>query len=147
MKVAKAKKAPLSGRSCRRKGHNGERKLAQILRASMPEIASEIRRAIQSRMGCEDPDVCGLPGFWLEHKQGKQPNIRAAMKQATKDAKGRAFPAAVIQDDHARHRLVCMHLTDFLRVLRAAYGYTPPLRFGVQGELFDAPLSEAASGE
>jgi hypothetical protein len=111
----------------RRKGRAGEQKLARILRAELPEIAEAIRRGQQSRVGSDDPDVCGLPLFWVEHKCGKLPNIRAALEQAHRGAKGRAMPLAVVQDDRARDRLVCLHLTDFLRVLRAAYGYTPPL--------------------
>lgn len=106
----------------------------------MPEIAPAIRRGLQNRQGADDPDICGLPGFWLEHKCGKQPNIRAALKQAATAAKGRAMPCAVIQDDRARDRLVCLHLTDFLRVLRSAYGYCPPLKFGIQGELFEGEV-------
>ncbi len=127
----------LSGRGRRAKGHAAERKCAQILRSHLPEIASEIRRGLQNRQGGEAPDCDGLPGFWLEHKCGKLPNIRAALAQARTAAKGKAWPLAVIQDDRARDRIVAMDLTDFLRVLRAAYGYTPPLRFGKQGELFE----------
>lgn len=126
----------MTGRMSRNKGRRGEQEVARRLREAMPEIADNVRRGWQSRVGCDDADVCGLPGFWIECKTGKQPNIRAAYKQATKDAKGRAFPCAVIQDDHARDRMVVLSLTDFLRILRSAYGYLPPLSFGVQGELF-----------
>lgn len=126
-----------SGRASRAKGRRGEQIVATILRSHMPEIASAIRRGWQNRLGADDPDICGLPGFWLEHKCGKQPNIRAALKQARTAAKGRCMPLAVIQDDHGRERMAVLNLTDFLRVLRAAYGYTPPLTFGVQGELFE----------
>lgn len=117
----------LSGGGRRRKGHSAERKCASILRSHLPEIASEIRRGLQNRLGGDAPDVAGLPGFWPEHKCGKQPNIRAALRQAKMGAKGRAMPVAIIQDDRARDRLVCLHLTDFVRVLQSAYGYRPPL--------------------
>jgi hypothetical protein len=132
----------VSGLRSRRKGRRGEQQVATILRTSFPELAESIRRGWQSRVGCDDPDVCGLPGFWLEVKTGAQPNMRAAYRQAKADADGRAFPMAVIQDDRARDRLCVIGLSDMCRILRAAYGHTPPLKFGVQGELFEAPESE-----
>ncbi len=114
----------------------------------MPEIADAIRRGWQSRLGCDQPDVCGLPGFWIEVKTGKQPGMRDAYRQAVTAAKGRAFPLAIIQDDYARERMCVLGLTDFLRILRAAYGYTEPLKYGVQAELFEpAPAREESAGE
>lgn len=128
----------------RAKGREGEQKLARKLREKFPELAQSIHRTIQSRGGGkEGADVAGIPGFHIEHKWGKAVNIRAAYRQATADAQGKAFPLAIIQDNGARDRLCVMGFEDFCRVLRAAYGYTPPLRFGVQGELFDEPTSEA----
>ena len=136
----------LSGAGRRAKGHRGERQLATKLREALPELAAGIRRGLQTQTGGRDNcDVQGLPGFHVEHKQGKLPNIRAAYAQAVRDAGGKAFPLAVIQDDRARDRLCVMGLQDFLRVLRAAYGYTPPLKFGVQLELFEQPASEGKS--
>lgn len=127
----------MTGRASREKGKRGERQLATILRLAMPELAEHVRRGWQSRVGCDDPDVC-LPGLWLEHKCGAKPNMRAAYAQARRDCSGRgAVPVAVIQDDRARERLCVLGLTDFLRILRAAYGHTEPLKYGVQGELFD----------
>lgn len=129
------------GGSQRRKGARGERELAAALRQAMPELADNIRRGWQSRLGTDDPDVCGMPGLWLEHKTGKLPNMRAALRQARVDARRKgacqAMPCAIIQDDHARERMVVLGLPDFLRIMRAAYGYTEPLRFGVQADLFE----------
>jgi hypothetical protein len=122
-------------RASREKGKRGERQLASLLRAALPELADGIRRGWQSRVGCDDPDVCGLPGFWVECKTGKLPNPRAAYAQATRDAEGRAMPLAVIQDDRARERLCVLGLTDFLTILRAAYGWTPPLCVPVRAEV------------
>ena len=79
------------GGSQRRKGARGERELAAALRAAMPELADGIRRGWQSRLGTDDPDVCGLPGFWLEHKTGKQPNMRAAFRQARQDVRRKGY--------------------------------------------------------
>lgn len=126
------------GLSSRQKGQRGERKLASVLREGLPDLAEHIRRGWQARLGCDDSDVCGIPGFWIEHKCGKKPNPRRALKQAKNDAKGRAFPIAIIQDDHARERVVVLELGTFLRVLRAAFGMTPPLTHAVQLELEDA---------
>lgn len=136
----------IKARHARRKGKRGEQQVATALREGMPEIADTIRRGWQTRLGCDQPDVCGLPGFWIEVKTGKVPNMRAAYKQASAEAKGRAFPLAIIQDDYARDRMCVLGLTDFLRILRAAYGYTEPLRYGVQAELFtETPESEKAA--
>ncbi len=127
----------------RTKGHDGERKLARILREAFPEFAAQIRRSIQSRGGGkEGADVAGLPGFHLEHKIGQRPNMRAAYEQAVADSQGNGYPMAVVQFDRARERLCVIGLTDMCRILRAAYGHTPPLKFGVQGELFEAVESE-----
>lgn len=134
------------GLASRRKGKVGEQQLARILRAAFPEFAAEIKRSIQSRGGGkEGADVVGLPGFHLEHKQGQKPNMRAAYEQAVRDSQGKGFPMAVVQFDRARERLCILGLQDMLRILRAAYGVTGPLRFGVQGELFSEPESEKES--
>src|ERR1044072_3809573 len=137
----------IKARHARRKGKRGEQQVATALREGMPEIADAIRRGWQSRLGGDQPDVAGLPGFWIEVKTGKVPNMRAAYKQAVADARGRAFPLAVVQDDYARDRMCVLGLSDFLRILRAAYGYTEPLRFGVQAELFETPESEKPAAE
>jgi len=114
----------LSGRGRREKGKRGERALATLLRETFPSFAESIRRGWQSRVGCDDPDVCGLPGFWLECKSGKLPNPRAALQQAKQDAAGRAIPMAVIRDDR-KSPFVVLDLADMLTILRAAYGIAP----------------------
>lgn len=121
----------------REKGKKNERAVASKLRETFPEIAETIRRGLQGRNGQDVCDVSGLPGFWLECKHGRQVNIRAAYQQALSDSKGRGFPVAVIRDHGSTEQHVYLSLGDFLRILRSAYGYCPPLRFGVQGELFE----------
>ncbi len=134
----------LSAAARRAKGHAGERALAAKLREAFPELAGGIKRGLQAqRGGLDNCDVQGLPGFHIEHKHQKKPNMKAAYEQAVRDANGKGFPLAVVQFDGARERLCVLGLTDLCRILRAAYGYTTPLRFGVQGELFDEPESEA----
>lgn len=127
----------MSGRAAREKGKRGERIVAQILRAALPEIAPEIRRGWQSRLGSDDSDVKGLPGFWVEVKHQKAVNLRAAYRQARTESAGRAYPLVVAQFDHDRERLAVLSFEDFLRILRSAYGYAPPLKYGVQAELFE----------
>lgn len=126
----------MSGAS-RRKGAVGERECAQILRRELPEIAEAIRRGWQARLGSDAPDIDGIPGFWVEHKSGKDVPVRAALKQAINASNGRAIPVAIVRDTGFPERTVHLRLTDFCRVLRAAYGHTPPLRSGVQAELFE----------
>lgn len=124
-------------RASREKGKRGERALAAVLRESFPVFADSIKRGWQTRVGCDDPDVCGLPGFWIEHKSGLKPNVRNALKQARADSKkkvrqGRTIPMAVIQDDFARDRFCVVDLNDMVRILRAAFGFdtTLPLLVG-----------------
>lgn len=134
-----------AGRASRIKGRRGEQAVATALREAFPQIADAIRRGWQSRVGCDDPDVCGLPGFWIECKTGRQPNLRAAYKQAVDASKGRAFPIAVCQDDYAKDRMVVLGFRDFLRILRAAYGHTEPLAFLIQTEMFEAEQTQKAA--
>jgi hypothetical protein len=137
----------LSAAARRAKGHAGERALATKLREAFPELAGGIKRGLQAQAGgLGNCDVQGLPGFHIEHKHQKKPNMKAAYEQAVRDAAGKGFPMAVVQFDGARERLCVLGLTDLCRILRAAYGYTQPLKFGVQGELFDAPASEREAG-
>lgn len=134
------------GLSQRAKGKRGEQKLAALLREGLPDLAEHIRRGWQARLGCDDSDVCGIPGFWIESKCGKKPNLRRALKQAKADSKGKAYPVAIVQDDRARDRLVVLELSTFLRILRAAFGMTPPLTHAVQLEI-DEVVKVADPGE
>lgn len=118
-------------RLSRTKGRAAEQKLARLFRETFPKFAAEIKRGWQTRVGCDDPDVCGLPGFWVESKHGIQPNVRAALRQAADAAAGRAIPLAVIRDNR-KDAFVALPLTGFLRVLRAAYGEDKPLH--LQGD-------------
>ncbi len=125
-------------KASRDKGKRGERALAAMLRESFPAFADNIRRGWQTRLGCDDPDVCGLPGFWLEHKSGQQPNMRAAFRQARTECKRKQptpIPMAVIQDDHARERMCVVGLEDMVRILRAAYGFDEALNTGILAEV------------
>lgn len=104
------------GRAQRQKGKRGERATAAELRAALPYLADKIRRGWQAREGDDDPDVI-LPGFWVENKSGKQPNVRAALKQAVEDSKGRGVPLAVIRDDR-KEPFCLMRWSDMLELLK-----------------------------
>ncbi len=100
----------MSGARSRRKGAAYERELVQRFREIMPD--AHIRRGLQYRTGEEAPDV-DCPVFWPEAKRGKQPNVRAALRQATEAAPPGRIPLAIIRDDHAE-AFVALSLDDFL---------------------------------
>jgi len=117
----------MGGLMSRRKGRKGEQQTATEIREALPELADQIKRGWQSRFGCDDPDVCGLPGIWLEVKKGKQPNPRAALKQATEESiratpkpKQPPIPVAVIRDDR-KEPFACMRWPDLLELIAENY--------------------------
>lgn len=99
----------------RRKGHNWERRLAQMFREAMP--GAEIRRGLQSRGGGKEAADVECPVFHVEAKCGRLPNVRAAMRQAKADAEAGKIPLAVVKDDRAKP-FVVVELDDFLEFVR-----------------------------
>jgi hypothetical protein len=57
------------------------------------------------------------PVFWIEAKRGRQPNVRAALRQAESNAPKGRIPLAVIRDDRAE-AFVSLSLDDFLELVR-----------------------------
>lgn len=104
----------MSGARSRRKGASYERELVHRFREAMP--GAEVRRGLQSRSGDEVADV-EVPVFWVEAKRGKQPNIRAALRQAQAAAPKGRIPIAVVRDDRAE-ATVTLTLDDFLEFVR-----------------------------
>jgi len=101
----------MGGASSRRKGHQFERDVANMLREVMP--GADIKRGLQSRGGgAEEMDV-ECPYFAVECKKGPMPNPRAALRQATNDAKPGKVPIGVIGDDR-KPPFVVLSLEDFL---------------------------------
>jgi hypothetical protein len=100
----------VSGAHSRRKGIRFEQEMVHRFREVMPD--APVRRGLQSRTGKEVPDV-DCPVFWPELKRGKQPNVRAALRQATNAAPPGRIPLAVIRDDYAEP-FVALSLDDFL---------------------------------
>jgi len=105
------------GKSSQRKGADGERELAAILRAE----GYEVERG-QSMSYGEVPDLSGLEGVHIECKRQEHLSISEAMKQATRDALrfGDGDPAVF----HRRNRspwIVSMPLTAWLKLYKAVY--------------------------
>lgn len=101
----------MSGSRSRTKGHNFERWLVHKVRAVMP--GAEVKRGLQSRGGGgEVPDV-DCPIWHVEAKVGKKPNIRAAYRQAERDAAKGKIPVAIVKDDRCQP-LVVLSLEDWL---------------------------------
>ena len=100
------------GRSSQRKGADGERELAEILR----EYGFKISRGGSLSYG-EIPDLTGLPGIHVECKRVEHLNICEAMQQSIRDAQ--KFRDGMPTVFHRRNRqpwLVTLRLDDFMKL-------------------------------
>ena len=98
------------GKSSQRKGADGERELAALLR----EHGFDIQRGGSLSFG-EIPDLTGLPGIHIEVKRVERLNLGEAMVQAVRDAE--RFHDGAPTVFHRRNRqpwLVTMLLEDWL---------------------------------
>lgn len=101
--------------SCR-KGADGEREIANLLRAE----GYEIDRGGTTSFGTV-PDLSGLPGIHIEVKRREKLNILEAMQQAIDDAA--KFKDGAPALFHRRNRapwLVTMLFTDWIRLYKEA---------------------------
>lgn len=99
-----------SGKASQRKGADGERELAVVLR----EYGYEIKRGGSLSFG-EAPDLAGLPGIHIECKRVERLNVPEAMHQAIRDSE--AFRDGAPTVFHRRSRepwLVTMRLADWM---------------------------------
>lgn len=95
-----------------RKGADGERELARILR----EYGYSIERGGSLSYGAV-PDLTGLPGVHIECKRVERLNVPEAMKQAERDSE--RFQDGMPAVFHRRSReqwLVTMRLVDWIRL-------------------------------
>lgn len=95
-----------------RKGEDGERELARILR----EYGYSIERGGSLSYGAV-PDLTGLPGVHIECKRVERLNVPEAMKQAERDSE--RFQDGMPAVFHRRSReqwLVTMRLVDWIRL-------------------------------
>ena len=103
----------MAGRSSQRKGADGERELAALLR----EYGYPIERGGSLSFG-EVPDLTGLPGVHIEVKRVERLNILDAMLQAVRDAPSGVIPIVA----HRRNNcpwLVTMRAEDWFALYRA----------------------------
>lgn len=101
-----------SGKASQRKGADGERELAAILR----EYGYIVERGGSMSFG-EVPDLVGLPGVHVEVKRCEQVRLSEWMQQAEKDSK--RFRDGMPVVFHRRSRegwRVTMNLADFMRL-------------------------------
>jgi len=102
----------MTGRSSQRKGADGERELAAVLR----EYGYDMERG-GSLSFREVPDLVGLPGVHIECKRVERLNVPAAMQQAVKDSQ--RFRDGMPALFHRRNRqpwLVTIRLEDFMQL-------------------------------
>ena len=105
------------GKSSQRKGADGERELAAILR----ERGYDVERGGSLTYG-EIPDLTGLPGVHIEVKRVERLNVGEAMSQAIRDSE--RFHDGAPALFHRRSRapwLVTMLLEDWLRLYESSY--------------------------
>lgn len=101
----------------RRKGADGEREIAEILRT----YGYDARRGQQFSGLAGDADVIGMPGYHLEIKRVEKLNIDTAMAQSIRDADAESIRAGTVITPVVMHRrnrkewLVTMRLDDFMR--------------------------------
>lgn len=101
-----------SGKASQRKGADGERELAAILR----EYGYIVERGGSMSFG-EVPDLVGLPGVHIEVKRCEQVRLSEWMQQAERDSQH--FKDGLPAVFHRRSRegwRVTMNLADFMRL-------------------------------
>ena len=117
----KEKAASKRGRQARRKGHDLEREVVNLLKAILPE-GHQARRGLQSKGGAGLPDVEISNGggalVHIECKRGKKPNIPKAFEQAFQDHKPSTVPVAATKADRS-WLLVTLRWQDFADMLQA----------------------------
>ena len=100
----------MSGNSSARKGANGERELAAVLRGH----GYNIERGGSMSFG-EIPDLTGLPGVHIEVKRRERLNVSEAMKQAQRDSERIRDGAPTVFHRRSRESwLVTMRLVDWI---------------------------------
>ena len=106
------KGASLMGKASQRKGADGERELAAILR----DHGYNIRRGGSLSFGTV-PDLCGLPGVHMEVKRCETLRLSDWMQQAEDDAQrfGDGAPVVFYRRSREPWRVV-MNLPDWLRL-------------------------------
>lgn len=104
------------GAKSTRKGADGEREVAAILR----KCGYQIERGGTQSYG-QRPDLFGLNGVHLEIKRSERAQIWEWMRQSKRDAQrfGDGMPSVVFRRSRSKW-LICMELSDFLTFYQAA---------------------------
>ena len=100
------------GKASQRKGAEGERELAELLRSQ----GYDVRRGGSMSFG-EVPDLEGLPDIHIEVKRVERLNISEAMAQAVRDAERFRDGAPTVFHRRSREPwLVTQRLEDWLKI-------------------------------
>ena len=100
----------------RRKGADGERELAQVLK----RLGFETRRGCQYSAANGDADVVGVEGLHIECKRVEKLNIDTAMQQSRRDARENEIPVVMHRKNH-KTWLVTMDLVEFIRLWKGTH--------------------------
>lgn len=100
----------------RRKGADGERELAQVLK----RLGFETRRGQQYSAANGDADVVGIEGLHIECKRVEKLNIDTAMQQSRRDARENEIPVVMHRKNH-KTWLVTMDLVEFIRLWKGTH--------------------------
>lgn len=114
------------GRGQQRKGADGERELAAILK----DHGYQCTRGGSLTYGLA-PDLEGLPGIHIEVKRVEHLNVSTAMKQAQRDSEHFGGMPAVFHRKNREPWLVTMPLSDWLELYGdwvKQYKYNPERR-------------------
>ena len=107
----------MTGKSSQRKGADGERELAALLR----EYGYPVERGGSLSFG-DVPDLTGLTGVHIEVKRVERLNVPEAMAQAVRDAEKFGDGAPTVF--HRRNRsgwLVTMRLPDWMKMYQKVH--------------------------
>lgn len=105
------------GKSSQRKGADGERELAALLRS----YGYNIERGGSLSFGVQ-PDLTGLPGIHCEVKRRENVNLTAALEQARRDAARFGGLPAVFHRRNREGWRVTMDLQDWLKLYSGGEG-------------------------
>jgi hypothetical protein len=109
------------GAMSKRKGRNGEREVAELLRSH----GFAARRGQQFSGSPDSPDVVhDIEGIHIEVKRTESFRLYPALEQAKQDRRAGDVPV-VFHRQNQRQWVVCMEATDFLSIMRALYRRPP----------------------
>lgn len=101
------------GKTSQRKGADGERELAKLLR----EHGYDVKRGGSLSFG-EVPDLVGMPGIHIEVKRVERLNVSEAMQQAIRDSEKFCDGKPTLFHRKSRSPwLVTMRLEDWLTLI------------------------------